>query len=191
MDQFPKTIQDAMRASGAAATCVPVQIDKGHWESALFIHVAGPECKQDRYILKRAALPTAATLHTELLTHASAAIVLFRLETLTVPDDPLVFEILLTPGKVPSHYECVKLLSQQARLCWFFGDTDYRIIQAQNQEIGAEQHENFEALAREAFAHDSVLRMTGKYDANAALAEVVSHYELRQDVTRNPGEIEH
>ncbi len=191
MDQFPKPIQDAMRASGAAATCVPVQIDQGQWESALFIHVAGPECKQDRYILKRAAAPTPATLQTELLTHDSAAIVLLRLEALTVPDDPLAFEILLTPGKVPSHYECLKLLSQQARLCWFFGDTDYRIIQAQNQEIGAEQHENFEALAREGFAHDSVLRMTGKYDANAALAEIVSHYELRQDVTRDPGEIEH
>jgi hypothetical protein len=191
MDQFPKPIQDAMRASGTAATCVPVQIDQGRWESALFIHVAGAECKQDRYILKRAATPTPATLHTELLTHASAAIVLLRLQALTVPDDPLVFEILLTPGEVTSHYECLKLLSQQERLCWFFGDTDYRIIQAQNQEIGAEQHKNFEALSREAFAHDSVLRMTGKYDANAALGEIVSHYELRQNVKRDPGEIEH
>lgn len=191
MDQFPQPIRDAMRASGAAATCVPVQIDQGQWESALFLHVAGPECKQDRYILKRAATPTPATLQTELLTHASAAIVLFRLEALTVPDDPLAFEILLTPGKVTSHYECLKLLSQQARWCWFFGDTDYRVIQAQNQEIGAEQHENFETLAREAFAHDSVLRMTGKYDADAAVTDIVSHYQLRQDVTRGPGAIEH
>lgn len=180
-----------MRASGTAATCVPVQIDQGQWESALFIHVAGPECKQDRYILKRAVTPTPASLHTELLTHASAAIVLFRLETLTVPDDPLAYEILLTPGKVPSHYECLKLLSQQKRLCWFFGDADYRIIQAQNQEIGTQQHNNFEALAREAFAHDSVLRMIGKYDADAALAEIVSHYELRQDINRDPDEIQH
>ena len=76
-------------------------------------------------------------------------------------------------------------------MCWFFGDTDYRIIQAQNQEVDAEQHENFEALAREAFAHDSVLRLMGKYDASAALREIVSHYELRQDVTRDNGEIEH
>lgn len=180
-----------MRASGTAATCVPVQIDQGQWESALFIHVAGPECKQDRYILKCAATPTPATLRTELLTHASAAIVLLRLEALTVPNNPLAFEILLTPGKVSGHYECLKLLSQQARLCWFFGDTDYRIIQAQNQEVDAEQHENFEALAREAFAHDSVLRLMGKYDASAALREIVSHYELRQDVTRDNGEIEH
>ncbi len=191
MDQFPQPIQNAMRASGAAATCVPVQIDKGQWESALFVHVAGPECKQDRYILKRAAAPIPTAVETELLTHDRAAIVLFRLEALTMPDDPAAFEILLTPGKASGHYECLKLLSQQARLCWFFGDTDYRIIQAQIHEIGAEQHENFEALAREAFAHDSVLRMTGKYDADAALAEVVSHYELRQDVIRGPTEIEH
>ncbi len=191
MKRFPEPIRRAMRASGAAATCVPVQIDHGRWESALFIHVAGPECKQDRYLLKRATTPTPASLQSEFLSHERAAVVLFRVQALTIPDDPLAFEILLTPGKVSSHYECLKLLAQQARLCWFFGDTDYRVIQALDQEIGAEQHNNFETLAREAFAHDSVLRMAGKYDADAAVAEIVSHYALRRGVARAADTIEH
>jgi len=191
MEKFPKTIQDAMRATGTAATCVPVQIDEGQWESALFVHVAGPECKQDRRILKHATGPTPAMLHTELLTHANAAVVLFRLEVLTIPNDALIYEILLTPGKISSHYECLKLLTKQESLYWFFGDTDYRIIQSQRQKIDNSQHVNFETLTREAFAHDSVVRIASRYDANAALAEIASHYQPRKDITRNNNEREH
>ncbi len=174
-----------MRANGAAATCVPVQIDGNQWETALFVHVAGPECKQDRRLLKTATSPTPARLDTELITHTNAAIVLLRLEIMTVLTDPLAFEILLVPGHVKSHYECLKLLGQQRRLHWFFGDSDFRILQAASQEIEADRHKAFEDLARGAFAHDSILRIAGQYDADAALNEIVSHYTLREGVTRD------
>jgi hypothetical protein len=181
MKYFPASIRDAMRKSGAAATCVPVQLEGPDWETALFIHVSGPECKQDRRILKSAREPTPATLSAELMTHANAAIIVLRLEVMTVIDDPLVFEILLTPGAVSSHYECVKLLAGQQRICWFFGDGDFRVLQAQEQTIDRDKHESFESLAREAFAHDSLVRIAGKFDAEAALAEVAAHYAPRSE----------
>jgi hypothetical protein len=90
-------------------------------------------------------------------------------------------EILLTPGAINSHYECVKLLANQERICWFFGDGDFRVLQALEQVIDSDKHERFEALAREAFAHDSLLRMAGKFNAEAALAEVAAHYTPRSE----------
>lgn len=169
-----------MRATGSAATCVPVKIGgTGEWEAALFVHVAGPECKQDRRSLKIAREPTPVAMEPSLLAHSSAAIVSVELTIATTPDDPLKYEILLMPGREETHYQALKLLAQQERICWFFGDADYRVIQAQEQEIEAAQHELFELIARDAFAHDSLLRFSNQYDSDKALEEIVSHYSPR------------
>lgn len=184
MRQFPKSIRDAMRTNGTAATCVPVKLDSPDWESALFVHVAGPECKQDRRILKTTQDTIPVSIESELMTHAKASVVMLRLRIVTVVNDPLIFEILMTPGHITSHFEALKLLSSQPRLCWFFGDTDYRVLRAQQHSLTEEQNQEFNSLAKEAFAHDATIRMTGRYDANAALSEVVAHYSPREGVTR-------
>lgn len=176
--EFPPQVKNIMRERDIAATCIPVQFGGEIWEAAFFFHVAGPESKQDRRTLKKHGV-TPAMLGTELLTHANAAVVLMRIEVQTVIDDPLVFEILLIPGEFSMHYECLKLLAKQRRIRYFFADTDFRVLQEQEQKINDVQHEKFESLAREAFAHDSVLRIAGKYNARAAITEVVSHYSLR------------
>ena len=170
-----------MREKDIAATCIPVQFDDDQWEAAFFFHVAGPESKQDRRILKKNKV-TPAILMMELLTHEKASIVMMRVETQTVVDDPLVFEILLIPGEVSMHHECLKLLAQQQHIRYFFADSDYRVLQEQQQTISSVQHQHFETLAREAFARDSLMRMAGNYDAQAALSEVVSHYHVRTEV---------
>lgn len=169
-----------MSATGSAATCVPVKIGgTGEWEAALFVHVSGPECKQDRRSLRSAREPTPVGMKPSLLAHNAAAIVSIELSIATTPDDPLSYEILLVPGREDSHYQAIKLLAEQERICWFFGDNDYRVIQAQEQDIEGEQHELFESIARDAFAHDSLLRFSNQYDSDKALEEIVSHYSPR------------
>jgi hypothetical protein len=171
-----------MRVTGSAATCVPVKLGASDdWEAALFMHVAGPECKQDRRLLKRAREPVPVELGPRLMAHSAAALVAVELSIATVLEDPLKYEILLVPGREDSHYQAIKLLAGQHRICWFFGDNDYRVIQAQEQEVTANQHELFESIARDAFAHDSLLRISGQYDSDKALSEIVSHYTPRTD----------
>ena len=182
MNEFPVPIKKAMRESGAAATCVPVQIDEGVWESALFLHLSGPECKQDRRIVKTTTTPLPVELEVELMAHQRAAIVMLRARVATVQSDPLIFEILLTPGAVTSHYQSLKLLSEQQRLIWFFGDDDYRILAAQEQMVDPELHGKFAETAKDAFAHDTVVRMAGNYDSEKAVDEIVSHYTPREGV---------
>ena len=182
--QFPHEVQKIMREKEIDATCIPVQFDDESWESAFFFRVAGPESKQDRRCLKKNRT-TPTVLVTELMAHSNASVVLLRFEIQTIIDDPLVFEILLVPGEFNVHYECIKFLAKQRRIRDIFADSDYRVLQEQEQQVGDTQHEKFENLAREAFAHDSVLRMTGRYNAQAALSEVVTHYSPRADETDN------
>ena len=119
---FPSEVRRAMDTSGAMATCVPVQLDGADWESALFIQVAGEHCEIDRQIIAAADRPLPIGLETDLIDNPHAAVILLRPEIHTRPDDPLVCEILLAPGEGGVQFEAVKLLTTQARLCWFIGD---------------------------------------------------------------------
>lgn len=178
MKRFPKTVRDAMSKSGAAATCLPVQLDGREWETALFVQVSGAECKDDRRAMRRCAGALAVSVETDLVEHEHAAVIVLRLEIFTREDDPLAAEILLTPGDSDTHFESLKLLSSQARLCWFFGDQSYWAVFSQAHPLAAAAHQEFDALLRDALRHDTLVRMTGRYDAQAALSHIVSHYEL-------------
>jgi hypothetical protein len=177
--QFPPAVRDAMSASGAMATCVPVQFEPPHWQAALFFQVSGPESKQDRRAMRRGEGPFAIGLETDVVETEHGAVVILRPELHIRADDPLVMEILLTPGEGGAHHEALRLLSEQPALNWLFADRAWWVIHAQAHPLGAEQHEGFEDLLATALRHDTLVRLTATYDASAAVGEVVRHYELR------------
>lgn len=179
MKFFPDSVRDAMRAGGAHVTVVPVQFDHQAWEAAAFFQLAGPQCKTDRHVLAKTDRPFPVTLETDLLERPQAAIVILRLEVFTHPKNPLVGEILLTPGASSTHHEALKLLSGQPRLRWFFSDEDFRVLYSQEHPLSHDQHMSFDELMRDALRHDALIRCTGRYDAQAALSEVIVLYEPR------------
>ncbi len=182
--RFPKAVRDAMQSNGAAATCVAVQLDGNDWEAALFIQLAGAECKADRRAIKQSKGPLPVGMESDLLETDTGAVVVLRPEVHTQPGDPFVCEILLTPGDGGAHFEVLKLLSRQPRLSWFFGDQCYWILHSQQHPLEAAQHADFGALLRDALKHDTMVRMSKRYDARAALGEIVKHYELRAGTRR-------
>lgn len=173
-----------MQATGAAATCVAVQLDGNDWEAALFIQLAGAECKADRRAIKQSKGPLPVGMETDLVETDSGAVVILRPEVHTQPGNPFACEILLTPGDGGTHFEALKLLSRQSRLSWFFGDQSHWILHSQQHPLDAAQHDGFDALLRDALRHDTMVRMSHRYDAQAALGEVVKHYELRAGTER-------
>ena len=179
MKRFPRAVRDAMRAGGAAATCIPVQLDGSGWEAALFLQLAGPECKADRRIISRSEGPLPVGIEADLIKAEHASVVTLRAEVHTRFDDPMVSEILMTPGAGSSHFEALKLLTAQPNLCWFFGDETYWLMHSQSHPLAPEQRAGFAELLDDATSHDAVVRLTGRYDAAAALASVAGHYELR------------
>jgi len=190
MRQFPDSVRTGMLQTGAAVTCVPVRLDDHDWETGIFIHLAGAECENDLRVLASADQPLPVTIETDLLARAEGAVAVLRFEVETVPGDPLAAEVLLTPGGNTGHFEALDLLARQRRLCWFFADERFSVVHSQQHPLDAEHHEDFANLLRDAVAHDQLVRMTGSYDARAALSSVVSHYELRaskQSRERAPG----
>ena len=118
--QFPPAVRDAMSASGAMATCVPVQFEPPRWQAAFFFQVAGPESKQDRRAMRRGEGPFTIGLETDVVETEHGAVVILRPELHINADDPLVMEILLTPGEGGAHHEALRYLSEQPSLNWLF-----------------------------------------------------------------------
>lgn len=184
MNTFPQAVRTAMQAGGATVTCMPVRLDGADWETAVFFHLAGPESKRDRQVLTKAERPFAVSIEADLLELQQASVVVLRFEVASIPEDPLTGEVLLTPGDVRTHFDTLQLLCRQRRLCWFFGDSDFRVLHSQQNPIGDEQRASFDELLADCVRHDALIRASARYDAQAALAEVVGHYDLRQGTTR-------
>ena len=183
---FPAPVRDAMTTSGAAATCIPVELDGGAAEAAFFIDLAGPESKADRRVIRKWRGPLSLGLDSDVIETVHGAVVVLRPEVHTGPFDPFVCEILVTPGAGGTHFEALDLLSRQPRLTWFFGDRGFEIIRTQQHPLDDAQRGEFAALLKTALRHDAMTRMTRRYDGRAAMAEVARHYTLRAEARRVP-----
>ena len=184
--RFPAAVRKAMTTSGAAATCIPVELDGGAPEAAFFIDLAGPESKADRRVLRKWRGPLSLGLDSDVIETVHGAVVVLRPEVHTGPFDPFVCEVLVTPGEGGTHFEALDLLSRQPRLTWFFGDRGFEIIRTQQHPLDDGQRGEFAALLKAALRHDAMTRMTGRYDGRAALSEVAGHYALRTEARRVP-----
>ena len=177
--RLPPRVSQAMREHGVAATCLAVQLDGAAWEAALFLRCSGPECREDRRLLRRSRGSIPVGIEADLIEHASAAVVALRAEAHTGAGDPLVFEILVVPGHAASHFDPLKLLTTQPRLCWFFADSAGEIIHAQQHLLAPEHHAGFAGVLDDALKHDRLIRLTQRYSAEKALEEIGSHYARR------------
>lgn len=149
------------------------------WQSCIFFRLGGSESRNDIDILKSNAGPFTVGIETDIIEHENASVVVLRLQVFTTPSDPLVGEVLMTPGGAETHYEILGLLGEQETLTWFFSDQQYYQIYQQSQQLSQEWRDEFLALRSESFKRDSIIRLAGKYNAQAAFADVVSQYALR------------
>lgn len=161
-------------------TCAPVRFDHGDWETAVFFEVGGKACRKDRETLRRARSPFAVALEADLMSHASASIIMLRFEVMTDPDNPLVGEVLIAPGLGSAQFDVVDNLTRQKSMRWFFGDGSYRIIFSQQTTLMDRERQGYSELLGEAVSHDALIRLTGRYDAHNALGEIVGHYACRK-----------
>ena len=176
--RFPAEVCAAMTTSGSSLTCLPVQVNAGEWETAVFFQLSGPESQPD--VQRLSALRTVPiTLDTDVIEHENAALAVLRIEVFTDQEDPLAGEILLIPGGHTTHFEALDLLTRQPRLGFFIGDQQYRVILAQYLRLSDAEHREFKTLVDRVVKHDAVVRVSGRYDADRAFAAVTANYTLR------------
>ena len=179
MQKFPVSIIKSMQQSGALTTCVPVEFSDGRLESTVFFELSGDECEFDRQILKKTRSPLGIKLEAELIEHARASVVMLRFEILTHADDPLAGEVLLVPGLGNVQFDTLKYLGSQQYLKFYFSDDEHNVIHSQQLVLSDQERQGYAQILEEVISHDALIRLTGKYDAMAALSEIVDHYELR------------
>lgn len=179
MQKFPDSIIKSMQQSGAMTTCVPVEFSDGSWESTVFFELSGDECELDRRILKQTGSPLGINLEAELIEHARASVVMLRFEILTQTDDPLAGEVLVVPGLGDVQFDTLKCLGSQRYLKFYFSDDMYNVIHSQQLVLSDQERQGYAQILEEVISHDALIRLTGKYDAMAALSEIVDHYEIR------------
>jgi len=210
MERFPEAVREAMTTGGSEATCLPVRVVDGEeqlddamrdagseidfadmhargWETAIFFRVAGPEAKEDRRVLRSESSTLPVGVEADLIEHNNAAVVVIRFEIFTRPQDPLVGEVLLTPGAGDGHFQACNLLTLQQRLRWYIADESFHVLRPQEIPWSAEHRTVFGEILNDATSHDAVVRMTSSYNARAATSEIASHYELRETAERTQG----
>ena len=98
--RFPAPVREAMTASGAAATCIAVELDGGAPEAAFFINLAGPRrARRTAGSSGNGAVPCRSGSTAMSSRPPTGAVVVLRPEVHTGPFDPFVCEILVTPGE--------------------------------------------------------------------------------------------
>lgn len=176
MDRFPSEIIKSMGSSGAMTTCVPVEFDRDLWESAVFFELGGAECAADRAAMQSTSDTFQVALEADMIPCQTAAVVMLRFEVMTRRDSPLAGEVLVAPGVGHVQFETIENLTKQELLRFFFGDEKYNVIHSQQIILHDQERQGYKGILDDAVAHDAMVRLTGRYDAVAALREVTSHY---------------
>ena len=169
--RFPDEVVVALHEAGVTLGCLPVRIDDGDWRAALFLVVPEhAECLSIDPTLSGA--PYAVVLDADLHEHASASVIELGIE-LRTPGVPLAGSVLFLSGHVPAHFETLSLLASQPDLPLFVGDAYCRQLASQRIPLGDAERGMLRTLLDEAVARDAVIRLTGRYDADAAFDDVL------------------
>jgi len=173
--KFPDEVVVALHETQLTLSCIPVQIDDQHWQAALF-YVLSPDAPS----LGKGALlggPFAVGIEADTVEHDNATLIEIGIE-ISVPVEPLRGTLLFLTGHSTPHHEALKLLTTQQDLPLFLGDQHCNLLWQQRVPLSDAHREGFKELLDEAIARDAVIRMTGRYDPDAAFTDSLQSRRL-------------
>ncbi len=157
-------------------TCLPIEMDDTVWQSAVFFELGGKECEQDRKVLLHTQQPLPIALEADLIEQDTAAVVMLRFEVMTGLATPLAGEVLILPGIGNVQFETLNYLANQSHLPFYFADGAYHVIHSQQVVLRDQEREGYRSILDDAVSHDAMIRLSGRYDAMAALKAVTGNY---------------
>ncbi len=174
-DKFPDEVIVALHETQLTLSCIPVQIDHQNWQAALF-YVLAP----DAPCLGKGKLmggPFAVGIEADTVEHENATLVEIGID-ISVPVEPLRGTLLFLTGHSTPHHTALKLLTQQEDLPLFLGDEHCNLLFQQRIPLSEAHRDGFKELLDEAISRDAVIRMTGRYDPDAAFADALQSRRL-------------
>ncbi len=191
MPKFPDAAIRAMHHAGTTVTCMPVVIDESGqalaaadtlaqsaqladaiWESAVFfvlpLSVTNKQLK--KLFPSEKLFPVA--LEADLIEHDNGTLIELVVEIdLGLKQNPSGVLLFLT-GHISSHYEAVQLLAKQDSIGLFIGDVHCNLLHQQKIPLADAHRSVFNEMLQEALRRDALIRMSGKYDAEAVFDSV-------------------
>ena len=164
-ERFPDDVVVALHEAGLTLTCLPVRVDGGDWRAALFYVVPpGAPCLKGGRMLGG---PFAVGFEADLHEHESGTVLELGVEIRT-PVEYLRGTMLFLTGHASGHFEALGLLADGEELVLHVGDEYCRTLWRQRVALPAAHRAGIRALVDEAVGRDAVIRLTGRYDAEAA-----------------------
>lgn len=170
-ERFPDDVTVLMHEAGVTVSCVPIQLDDGEWQAAIFfvLPTDAPCLDQGRL----SGGPFAVEFEADLHEHENGTLIDVGLDIRT-PIEPSRGTLLFITGHSPSHFESLTLITQQTSLPLFIGDEYCRVLYRQQVPISEAMRQGFRQLLDEAVARDAIIRMTGHYDPDRVFTDVVA-----------------
>jgi len=174
-ERFPDDVMVLLHNANITLSCVPVQLDNGQWQAAIFFVLpADAPCLKTGKLLGG---PYTVELDADLHEHEKGTLIEIGLEIIT-PIEPSRGTMLFITGHSPSHFESIKLISEQDQLPLFIGDEYCRVLYKQNIPVSKAMQKGFKQLLDEAVARDAVIRLTGHYDPDLVFTDVLASLQL-------------
>lgn len=170
-ERFPDAVVEALHHAGLTLTAMPVRIEDGQWQTAFF-YVLAPEAPgfSDGRLVPG---PFAVELEADLHERPEATVVEIGVQ-IGSSAGQFGGTMLLLTGHSAAHFEVLKLLSTQADLPLFIGDPFCRVLWRQRVVLEDGVRAAFRELLDEAVARDAMIRLSARYDPDAAFAAVLA-----------------
>lgn len=174
-EKFPDDVIVMLHDANVTVSCVPIKIDDDQWQAAIFFVLpADAKCLTAGRLLGG---PFAVSLDAELHEHEKGTLIEIGIE-ITTPIEPALGTLLFITGHSPSHFETMKLLSEQEELPLFIGNEYCSVLARQRIPVSDAMRNGFRTLLDEAVGRDAIIRMTGHYDPDQVFTDVVASLQL-------------
>jgi hypothetical protein len=175
VERFPDDVIVLLHNAQVTVSCVPIQMDDGQWQAAIFFVLA-----KDATCLNEGQLsggPFAVEFDADLHEHEKGTLIELGIDIAT-PVESSRGTLLFITGHSPSHFESIKLLSEQPELSLFIGNEYCEVLYRQRIPLSDVMRSGFKQLLDEAVGRDAVIRMTGQYDPDLVFADTVASLQL-------------
>lgn len=170
-NRFPDEVIVALHGAAVTVTCMPIQMDEDVWQAGIF-YVIAPDAECLQHSLSESA-PFNVEVEADLLEHENATLIELKFQVAT-PGKPLDGAVVFLTGHSTVHFDVLKMLSDQESVPLFFGDQFCNELWKQRIVLLPEHRAALKEILDEAVARDAMIRLTGRYDPDAAFADSVS-----------------
>lgn len=175
VEKFPDDVIVLMHNAQVTVSCVPIQMDNQEWQAAIFFVLA-----KEASCLANGQLsggPFAVEFDADLHEHEKGTLIEIGIDIGT-PVEPSRGTLLFLTGHSSSHFDAIKLLSEQPELTLFIGNEYCQVLYKQRIPLSDVMRAGFKQLLDEAVGRDAVIRMTGHYDPDKVFSDTIDSLKL-------------